>query len=455
MNPALLSPLTILAQAAVDAAPQGTAAAGNAAAVAATMYVDPLPAAAIAFLFVVNIITLGYFLGGLILTTLCEMRSKRQAALFILAKAIHHAVFNLHPLVIVLVIVPLVIANGFYFLYLISIGSPTLGSWGMMVPLAALWLMLACMHRFSWPDRGGYEPSHAYTGLIATSIAAVLPLFYLLWISPAAEPAANIGAALLTAIPRWLHMLLMAVAGTSLLLAWRLGSADSSLAWAGAKMLAELRRRLLRISLIALVAQFVAAILVLMTMHFEFMSISMGAFLALGMVACVITMVMLSADVNSTGQRVGRFLPQTTTMMVLAVLAMAMTRHAYQANAAGPGANAALMQAKKNLEPDDSPEVRAMPGRQLFITHCNVCHSAATLAPSVSEIASIYGNDADALVRWAKHPGRKRAKFGPMPPMSHIRDRSLEKIAEYMIASGAPKEVEQAEPLPTKNPSTP
>lgn len=442
VDSALLSTVTLLAQSAVAATQ--------------AVLVDPLPAAAIALLFVINIIALGYLLGSLILTSLCEMRSKRQPALFLLAKAIHTAVFNLHPLVIVLVIAPLAIANGFYFLYLFSISSPTLGSWGMMVPVTILWLMLACMHRYSWPQRGGYDASHAYVGLFATTIAAVLPLLYLLWVIPAEEASPSISAALLTALPRWLHLLLMSVAASSLLLAWRLGSSDSSLAWAGAKMLSEIRRRLLRISLIALVAQFVAAILVLMTMHFEFMSLTMGLFLAIGMLACVVTMVMLSADVNSHGKRVGRFLPQATTMLLLTVLAMAMTRHAYQASAAAPGANAALLAAKNNLEPNDSPEIRAMAGRQLFITHCNVCHASPTLAPPVSEIASIYGNDADALMRWAQQPGRKRAKFGPMPPMSHIRPVSLKQIADYMLASGASQNESASESsdssTDTKNP---
>ena len=426
VDPALLSSVTVLAQATV--ANRTTAA----------LPIDPLPSAAIALLFVVNIITLGYIFGGLLLTSLCELRSKRQPALFILAKAINTSVLNFHPLVLILVIAPLAISNLFYFLYLFSIDSPTLGTWGMMLPPACLWLMLACMHRYTWPKRGGYDASHAYTGAAATVIALALPLVYLLWASPSAEPAASFGAALMHALPRWFHLILMSLAATSLLLAWHLGSANGPMAWVGSGLLLQVRRQLLRISLVSLVFQFAIAPLVLMTMHFEFMSLAMSGFLGLGMVACVITMVMISADMNAAGNRVGRFLPQATSMLLVAVLAMAMTRHAYQANASAPGAAAALLNATNNLEPDDSPAVRAMPGRQLFITHCNVCHASQTLAPSLGEIESIYRGDPEALARWAKQPGRKRAKYGPMPPMGHVRQRSLKLIAEYMLASGKP-----------------
>lgn len=409
---------------------------------------DLLPALLLAGLFVINVLALGYFLGGLLLMSWFELRSSAMRGRQLIAQAISHQLFTPHPLAWVFIILPVVIANAFYFLYLISSQSSLLGILGTLLPVMALVLMVGWIHRASWqPLEKGYQASHAMLGLVATVLASIIALVYLMKISPMEWPWPGLGKATLTTLPRWMHLMLLSMGAAGLAIGWHVGRADGPLASTLSRDdLATARRAVLRTALVALMLQLAASPLVLMTMHFDYMGIEMGVALVLSLIACVGTLVLLSADLNTAGQRVGRLLPHVTALMLVAVLSMVMTRHFYRDKAfAGVDMTAQVTLASNGWNAADPPAIRAMPGRELYMNYCHICHQSDKLAPSVHEIEALYRDDPDALVQWAMQPGRKRAKYGPMPPMSHVREHRLRQIAEYMLEAAKPAE---AQPQP-------
>jgi mono/diheme cytochrome c family protein len=81
-------------------------------------------------------------------------------------------------------------------------------------------------------------------------------------------------------------------------------------------------------------------------------------------------------------------------------------------------------------------------GEHAFAFHCAKCHAPArqVVGPSLQEIAQLYGrtpDGPDAIVRWAKAPGRKRAGVEPMPSFAMLGDETLRNVAVYMIATGS------------------
>jgi mono/diheme cytochrome c family protein len=145
-------------------------------------------------------------------------------------------------------------------------------------------------------------------------------------------------------------------------------------------------------------------------------------------------MVMLSASINTTAARMGRFLPHVMALLCVALLATVLTRHFYRDEAVRQGG--LLSQANLSLDPDDDPSLLAMPGRTLYIANCKICHGNQALAPSLGEIQSLYKANPQGIVKWAAQPGRKRAQYGPMPPMGHLHAQRLNLIAQFMLASG-------------------
>jgi cytochrome c len=75
-------------------------------------------------------------------------------------------------------------------------------------------------------------------------------------------------------------------------------------------------------------------------------------------------------------------------------------------------------------------------GKTLFQA-CAACHAVNSrlIGPPLTEIARIYDGNPKGIVEWAKAPGKKRAGYPQMPPMS-LPDEDLRLIAEYMIHAG-------------------
>ena len=95
---------------------------------------------------------------------------------------------------------------------------------------------------------------------------------------------------------------------------------------------------------------------------------------------------------------------------------------------------AALAEFNKNLAA--APPAEQTP-EQLFM-NCAACHApnVKLVGPPLTEIAQIYAGNPDGIVAWAKAPGKKRPELPQMPPMIHLGEANLRKIAELMLEKG-------------------
>lgn len=86
----------------------------------------------------------------------------------------------------------------------------------------------------------------------------------------------------------------------------------------------------------------------------------------------------------------------------------------------------ALLVSSAAAEPD---------GKLLFTQNCSPCHAPDTklVGPSLVEITSLYGKNADGFVHWCTTPGKKRPDTIEMPSMAHLGEDNLLAIRRYIL----------------------
>lgn len=69
---------------------------------------------------------------------------------------------------------------------------------------------------------------------------------------------------------------------------------------------------------------------------------------------------------------------------------------------------------------------------------CLGCHAVdkVLVGPSIQEIYTLYKDNPDGIVKWAKKPGKKRANFPQMPNMDFVPEEQLKEIAKYYLEVG-------------------
>ena len=74
-------------------------------------------------------------------------------------------------------------------------------------------------------------------------------------------------------------------------------------------------------------------------------------------------------------------------------------------------------------------------GKLLFTQNCAPCHAPDTklVGPSLVEISSLYGKNADGFVHWCTTPGKKRPDAIEMPSMAHLGEENLLAIRRYIL----------------------
>jgi cytochrome c551/c552 len=92
-----------------------------------------------------------------------------------------------------------------------------------------------------------------------------------------------------------------------------------------------------------------------------------------------------------------------------------------------------LLSSRLLAAPQLSPE--ELEGEKLYKINCIVCHvmDKVVVGPSLVEIAHIYKKNPTGIVKWTQNPGQKRKGAIRMPPMAHIGQENLNRIAVYIL----------------------
>ena len=144
--------------------------------------------------------------------------------------------------------------------------------------------------------------------------------------------------------------------------------------------------------------------------------------------------------------RIGSRYRPIVALFSIVVLGMGSGRHVYREAALASHKAAikdrteryaaALAEFNKNLAAAPAPAEQT--AEQLFI-NCAACHApnVKLVGPPLTEIAQIYAGNPEGIVAWAKAPGKKRPELPQMPPMIHLGEANLRKIAALMLEKGA------------------
>ena len=74
-------------------------------------------------------------------------------------------------------------------------------------------------------------------------------------------------------------------------------------------------------------------------------------------------------------------------------------------------------------------------GKKIYTLNCLACHALDQMivGPSLVEIASIHRKKPEGIVQWAIKPEQKRPGVIEMPPISHLGEANLKKVALYIL----------------------
>ena len=422
----------------------------------------PLPAhdvelqIAIVVLFLAHILFVNLMVGGALLTVLYEVRGRWRAGYDALAHEIAATVTVNKSLAVVLGVGPLLVMNVLYTVHFYSANALTGTAWMMVVPLVIGAFLLLYAHKYSWQALAQHKGLHIALGAAGAAVLLCVPLIFLanvnLMLFPEHWPKVTgfIHAMLLpNVLPRYLHFVLASVAVSALFLAGWFGRRR----YPAEERLPELERAQLRselatVALGATSLQLIAGPLVLFTLPPHGLGWALVLNIGAGIGLAVIALVALWREVVTPAA--GLSLRYWTAVAALTgtVVFMGYGRHLYRETALAPhralmdertaAFRAAALGAQMRLAagtPRLGAAEQAMSvGERTFRAVCLACHGrdSRVVGPPLTEIVQVYGGDPEGLIRWVRAPGRKRADYPEMPPIS-MRDDQYRAVAAYIL----------------------
>jgi cytochrome c len=437
----------------------------------------PLPASelelelAIIGLFLLHILFVNLTVGGSLLTLLYEWRGLRRPALDPLAREIAATVTVNKSLAVVLGVGPLLVINALYGLYFYSANSLTGSAWIMIVPLVITAFLLLYAHKYSWQTLADRKGLHLAIGGTGTVLLLFVPLVFLANINLMLFPDrwTEVEGFLSTLVlpnvlPRYLHFVLASVALTSLFLAgWfcrrRIPYADR---FPGLDR-GEVRRELLTTTFAATALQLLAGPIVLATLPPHGLSWLMIGNIAVGAVLGMIALVLLWNEARSASPLSLRYWA-VVVLLTGTVALMAFGRHLYREQAIAPhralvAAHTAAFRAKSlgaqmrlaaGVPRIGAAEQVASPGERTYRAVCMACHALEErrVGPPLIEIVELYAGNPDALIAWVRAPGKKRASYPQMPPIS-MQEPQYRAVASYILEEAFAPRPDDAKPTDT------
>ncbi|MDH4158333.1 MAG: cytochrome c [candidate division Zixibacteria bacterium] len=410
-------------------------------------------------LFLVHILFVNLMVGGSILAVVFELVGLNRSKYDSLAKRIAETITVNKSLAVVLGVGPLLCINLVYTIHFYSANALTGYAWISIVPLVIVAFLLTYLHKYTWDKwRGPYKNLHVIVGGAAAFLFLCVPLIFLANINLMLFPAKWVevegffsSLRVGNVFPRYFHFLAASLAITGLFLAGWFGRRS----YPGGSHLAdftggELRGLFYRVAFYVTLAQLVFGPLLLFTLPYEGVNGLLFAAILPGVAVALVLLYFLRREIRAERKRLGPAYLGICLLFTLTVVAMATGRHVYR--------ESSLAKHKTMIE-DETARFRsiefaahmridagygagemlggALTGEKVF-RNCAACHAVNRVlaAPSLVEVSSIYRDNPEGIVNWAKAPGKKRPEFAPMPSFAHLGDDQLRLVAEYILKTG-------------------
>jgi cytochrome c len=427
----------------------------------------PLPLSAdalsviLVLLFLLHILFVNLMVGGSVLTVIFEIIGLSRPRYDLLARRIGETITVNKSLAVVLGVGPLLCISLLYTTYFYTANALTGYAWISIVPLVIGAFLLTYLHKYTWERwRGPLKPHHIAQGVAAVGLFLSIPLIFLSNINLMLFPetwtgvqgfwgALRVG----NVFPRYFHFMTASLAITGLFLVGWFGRRSFPLEEKLAGFTRpELRRLFYRIAFFVTLAQLAIGPFLLLSLPVKGISILLLWIVLGGISVATLLLVLMWRETRADDQSVGHLYPIIVPLFLVLVVVMGSGRHVYRE---------ASLATHRQLVADRTGQFRAVrlaanmrlaaglgigdaiaegPTGASVFRNCAACHALDRVlaAPPLTEVYSLYKDNPDGIIIWAKNPGKKRAEFNQMPSMAHLGDEQLRLVAQYILSIADP-----------------
>jgi cytochrome c len=410
-------------------------------------------------LFLLHILFVNLMVGASVLTVLFEILGQTWQKYDILAQRIGETITVNKSLAVVLGVGPMLCINLLYTTHFYSANALTGYAWISIVPLVITAFLLTYLHKYMWGHWVGKDKRyHIMLGGAAALLFLVIPLIFLANINLMLFPdkwyevrgffsSLQIG----NVFPRYFHFLSASIALTGLFLAWWLAREKFPIE----EKLPDftrtgLRRTFYKVAFYATALQVLFGPLLLATLPGVGMSMDLLLIVSIGIVIAAFVLWILWREIKAPDTTIGKRYGWVVFAFGVLVLFMATGRHLYRESAIAE--HRQLIEERtaqyKSIQMATQMRIAAGlgagealatgPTGESVFRNCAACHALDRVlaAPSVQEIFTLYKDNPQGIIAWAKAPGNKRREFPPMPAFGHLSDEQLQLVADYMLEIG-------------------
>ncbi|MET3877371.1 cytochrome c [Chitinophaga sp. OAE865] len=406
--------------------------------------------------FLAHIVFVNLMLGGSVLTLWAQLKGLKDKEYDTLAHEIARTITVNKSLAVVLGVAPLLSINALYTIYFYSANALTGLMWISIIPLVTFAFLLTYLHKYTWHKLEHNKPLHISIIAAAVLVFLFIPLIFLANINLMLFPEkwgtvrGFVSAlALPNVFPRYLHFLSASMAVTGLFLCWYFGRRNYPFERYFTTLTRyQVRKKTYSLAFAFSLFQFMIGPVVLLTLPAKGMNWRLLGIIFAGAAIALPAMYWMWKAINGPEEQLNKHFGKVVAAMTLTVLCMGSGRQVYRANALAP--HKKLMAAKTAEFERLSAEARMHPvqedaetppgeggkGAAIFQANCSSCHRPyeKLVGPPMTEMVSIYKNDAAGLQRWIKTPGKKRAGYPQMPGFPQLSKEDLNELSVYILS---------------------
>jgi cytochrome c len=413
------------------------------------------------FSFGLHIIFVNLMVGGTLLTFFAQIKGLREPDYDTLAHEIAKTITVNKSLAVVLGVAPLLTINTLYTIYFYTANSLTGLFWIAIIPLVTVAFLLTYPHKYLWETLKDNKGLHISMIGAASGIFLFIPLIFLTNINLMLFPEKwgsikGFASALFlpNVFPRYFHFIFASLAATGLFLFYFFGRQSYPFSEKFKTISRhDVLKRMLSLSFMATLLQFVAGPLVLLTLPTKGMNWRLILIILPGVLLALPALYWMWKGITSPENLIGKDFKKIVTALSLTVVFMISGRQVYRMNALEPHQKLvqqrtaeyekAIEEARMNLakensgkKEDTSDSGKIARGEQVFTQYCSACHNLKikVVGPPVTEMKKIYGNDLEGIKKWIKAPGKKRPDYPQMPAFPQLEDSELDSLVTYIMS---------------------
>lgn len=424
----------------------------------------PLPEGILATIlvisFLLHIIFIHLMVGGSMVALWAQIKGLGDKKFDEFAHEVAKTITVNKSLAVVLGVAPLLSINALYTIYFYSANALTGFAWILIIPLVTIAFLLTYLHKYTWHTLEGNKRIHISILATAVAIFLIIPLIFLtnvnLMMFPEKWGAVKgfLSALMLpNVLPRYFEFIGASIAVTGIFLVWYNSRKNYPVEqiYQGQFTRYSLKKLGYSIALLGLGLQILFGLIVLFTLPskgvgFDVIIVMSGAGLLL-----VAALWFAYKAITAQEWAIDKYLPKVVPLMLLFMVFYGASRQLYRQKALHKhqelmAAHTAEFiklskEARESASQNDATATAALTaeggkGAAIFKTYCAACHkqNEKLVGPPITEMVSIYQNNAEGLKQWIKAPGKKRPDYPQMPGFAQLSPEELNELSNYILS---------------------